>query len=120
MANSLSCMTKRTSKNQLARELAMKARAEELERQNRIMEATKEGFLALGELGPIVARFGAAVTALREFGEPKRDIAKTFGLTVSVLTTLERFLPAGFETESEGAESEGDSTGMTGADPQGL
>lgn len=105
MANSLSCMTKtkRTSKNQLARELAMKARAEELERQNKIMEATKDGFLALGELGPIVARFDAAATALRELGESKRDIAKTFGLSVTVLTMLEQLLPAAPADEEDGA-----------------
>lgn len=96
----------------------MKARAEELERQNKIMEATKGGFLALGELGPVVARFDAAVTALRELGESKRDIAKTFGLSVSVLTMLEQFLPVTAEAIGGEAEPERDSTGLTDVDNQ--
>ena len=81
-------MTKRTSKKQQARELAMEALAEQIEKQRRVQTATQRAFLAQGEFDEVRERFAESLQELDTLGEPQAWIRETFGLTASELRAL--------------------------------
>lgn len=96
-------MTKRTSKRQHARELALEALAEKIARQDKIKEATQEAFLAQAEFHSVRERFATALQHLGSMGESQVWMKESFGLTSSELRSL---LALNVEEGEEDADDE--------------
>ncbi len=94
-------MAKRSSKSATARKKALEAQQELIERQNKILKATQDGFLALDDYSEVASRLGASFQILMDLGETKTGLAEMFDLDTSHINLVLKMNEASQEDDDE-------------------
>lgn len=104
-------MAKRSSKSKWAREQALQARAEDIARQQTMITATEDGFLALDEFSAVAGKLAAAFQVLLDLGESKSKVAETYGLETAHVTAIFKFAEQDNEESDENTENDSAAAG---------